>query len=445
MTPLHGVAAPGFRHVLAVREFRVLWLVSIQSLLGDQIARVALAVLVFDRTHSGFATATVYALTFAPAVAGNILLGPLTDRLPRRSVLVAGDLIRAGLLAAMAIPALPLPALAALLVVAVTVGAPWGAAESALIADILTPTDYPIGLGLRSATNQSAQLIGFAAGGLGVAALGAHTALAVNATTFAISALVIRTRLHPRPTPVPSAHTRTRTSPDRTPPTADTTSDQASTAATAHHPADMSPPAGWLGGARAVLRDHQLRLLLSFSWILGLIVVPEGLAAPYAAELNAGPTAVGVLLAAGPTGVLLGTLAYTRLLTTSTRARLLGPFATATGIPLILCATHPGLLAACGLLAAAGTFTGYQIQVVTEFVTLIPAQLRGQGIALASAGLLTAQGLGLLTSGALTQYLPPSLTIATAGATATTLGALLALNRTRQHRHHRHHPITTTT
>ncbi len=424
MTPHHHGADPGFRQVLSVREFRVLWLVSIQSLLGDQIARVALAVLVFDRTRSGLATATVYALTFLPAVAGNVLLGPLTDRFPRRSVLVAGDLIRAGLLATMAVPTLPLVVLAALLVVAVTVGAPWGAAESALIADILPTADYPIGLGLRSATNQSAQLVGFAVGGAGVAVLGAHVALAVNAATFAVSALAIRTRLHQRPTPTTQVVDNGTAQPPTTTPT-----DRRS-----------RPPrsTGWLDGARSVLGHRQLRLLLFFSWILGLIVVPEGLAAPYAAELHTGATAVGALLAAGPAGVLLGTLAYTRLLTAPTRARLLGPFATATGIPLILCATHPPLVVVCGLFALAGAFTGYQIQVVTEFVTLIPAHLRGQGIALASAGLLAAQGLGLLTAGLLTQLLTPSLTIATAGITATGLGAALTLRRTQQHRRDEH-------
>jgi len=435
MTPHHGVHEPGFRQVLAVREFRVLWLVSIQSLLGDQIARVALAVLVFDRTRSGLATATVYALTFLPAVAGNVLLGPLTDRLPRRSVLVAGDLVRAGLLTAMAVPTLPLGLLAALLVVAVIVGAPWGAAESALVADILPNADYPIGLGLRSATNQSAQLVGFAVGGAGVAVLGAHVALAVNAATFAVSALAIRTRLDQRPTP--SSTTPARDADNGTARTG-------TTAPTAQRGRTPRSPNGWLDGARSVLGDPKLRLLLSFSWILGLIVVPEGLAAPYAAELHTGPTAVGALLAAGPAGVLLGTLAYTRLLTAPTRARFLGPFATATGIPLILCATHPGLVLVCGLFALAGAFTGYQIQVVTEFVTLIPAQLRGQGIALASAGLLAAQGLGLLTAGLLTQLLTPSLTIATAGATATSLSATLTLRRTRQHRRDGHTVRTST-
>lgn len=433
MTPHHRGAEPGFRQVLAVREFRLLWLVSIQSLIGDQIARVALAVLVFDRTRSGLATATVYALTFLPAVAGNVLLGPLTDRLPRRTVLVAGDLIRAGLLAVMAVPTLPLGVLAVLLVVAVTVGAPWGAAESALVADILPTADYPVGLGLRSATNQTAQLVGFAVGGAGVAVLGAHVALAVNAATFAVSALAIGTRLHQRPTPTPPAQVADH--PTAQPPTS---------ASTDRRGPPPRSPAGWLDGARSVLGHRQLRLLLFFSWILGLIVVPEGLAAPYAAELHAGPTAVGALLAAGPAGVLLGTLAYTRLLTAPTRARLLGPFATATGVPLILCVTHPPLVAVCGLFALAGAFTGYQIQVVTEFVTLIPAHLRGQGIALASAGLLAAQGLGLLTAGGLTELLTPSLTIAAAGFTATSLGAALTLRRTQQNRHHGHTVPTST-
>jgi len=53
----------GFAGVLRRREFRVLWLADIQSLLGDQIARVALAVLVFDRTQSGLATAAVYLIS----------------------------------------------------------------------------------------------------------------------------------------------------------------------------------------------------------------------------------------------------------------------------------------------------------------------------------------------------------------------------------------------
>ena len=159
---------------MGLREFRLLWLAQVQSLLGDQLARVALSVLVYDRTSSALATAVVYALSFLPALLGSVLLGPLVDRLPRRALLVGADLIRAALVAVMVLPGLPVAVLAALLVLAVLVGAPWQAAESALVVDILTTEDYALGLGLRSATGQAAQLVGFAVGGVAVAAVGAR-------------------------------------------------------------------------------------------------------------------------------------------------------------------------------------------------------------------------------------------------------------------------------
>jgi len=74
-----------------------------------------------------------------------------------------------------------------------------------------------------------------------------------------------------------------------------------------------------------VLRDRRLRPLLFLSWVLGLLVVPEGLAAPYAQALGGGPRTVGLLLAAGPAGVLVGTVLYSRWLSAPTRAALLGP------------------------------------------------------------------------------------------------------------------------
>ena len=207
MTVMSGTGetapAAGFTALLRIREFRLLWLADAQSLLGDQLARVALSVLVYDRTGSGLLTAAVYALTFLPALAGSVLLGPLADRLPRRALLIGGDLIRAALLAAMTLPALSVPVLATLLVVAVLVGTPWKAAESALVVDILTVEDYPTGLGLRTATGQAAQIAGFAIGGIAIAAIGARGALALDAATFLISAAFIRLGVRTRP---PAAH-----------------------------------------------------------------------------------------------------------------------------------------------------------------------------------------------------------------------------------------------
>ncbi len=398
-----GSAATGFLAVLRVREFRWLWLADVQSLLGDQIARVALSVLVFQRTNSGLVTAAVYALTFLPALVGSVLLGPLADRLPRRTLLVGGDLIRAGLLAVMAVPDLPIAVLAALLVLAVLAGTPWSAAESALVVDILNPRDYPLGVGLRAATSQAAQLAGFAVGGVAVAALGPQVALTVDAVTFLISAGVIRLGVHAR-APIP------------------------------HGDVSGGGRRRWLAGAPAVFGDRRLRLLLAFSWLLGLLVVPEGLAAPYADLLGGGPRTVGLLLAAGPTGVLVGTVVYARWLSASTRAIVLGPLAAVAGLPLLAVATRPGLAVTCILWAFSGACTAYQVQVVAEFVQAIHPGIRGQGIAIASAGLLAAQGLGLLAGGVITQAATPAVAVAAAGATASVLGSALALIRRRNQR-----------
>ncbi|MDN5931448.1 MAG: MFS transporter, partial [Pseudonocardia sp.] len=101
--------------VFAVREYRAVWVADLLSVTGDQLARVALAVLVYGRTGSAAWAAATYALTFLPAIVGGVLLSGVADRYARRAVLVATDVGRAGLVGVMAVPGLPLPALCALL------------------------------------------------------------------------------------------------------------------------------------------------------------------------------------------------------------------------------------------------------------------------------------------------------------------------------------------
>jgi MFS family permease len=72
-----------FRAVFAVREFRAIWAAEALSQVGDQLARVALAVLVYDRTESAALAGLTYALTLAPAFLGGVVLSGLADRFPR--------------------------------------------------------------------------------------------------------------------------------------------------------------------------------------------------------------------------------------------------------------------------------------------------------------------------------------------------------------------------
>src|SRR6266566_7445616 len=108
-------AHPGFRDVFAVAEFRALWGAQLLSVAGDQLARVALTVLVYDRTRSALLAAITFVVSIVPTFVGGVTLAWLADRYPRRGVMIACDLARCALVLVMAIPGLPLGALVTLL------------------------------------------------------------------------------------------------------------------------------------------------------------------------------------------------------------------------------------------------------------------------------------------------------------------------------------------
>ncbi|WP_406046911.1 MFS transporter [Kribbella sp. NBC_00889] len=174
---------PTIREVVGVAEFRALWIAHAQSRLGDQLARVAIAVLVFDRTESAAVTALTYALSFLPSLVSAPLLTGLADRFPRRTVMVVTDLSRAGLVTAMAIPGLPVAVLAALLIVVVGLQPLYSAARNAILPTVLEGDRYVVGVGLANATDSIVQVAGFAAGGALVGLTGSHVALALNASS----------------------------------------------------------------------------------------------------------------------------------------------------------------------------------------------------------------------------------------------------------------------
>lgn len=387
---------PGFGAALRIREFRALWAVDAVSMAGDQFARVALSVLVYRQTQSAFATGGVYALTFVPTFVGGVLLSGSADRRSRKQVMVVTDLVRAGLLATMAVPGVPLWGLCALLVVAVLLGAPFRAAQGALVADVLTSEPlYAAGAALRSATLQVGQLVGYGVGGLTVALVDPHVGLLIDAATFALSAAVVALEVRPRPAAAP-----------------------------------IAPGTRWWGDLRAgleVLTGHpQLRLAVGMVLLAGFYIAAEGLAAPYAAALGGGATATGLLLAAEPAGSALGAWLFVRLVPEVHRDRLVGVLAVVSGLAFAACALRPGLVGSWLLWALAGVFTAYQVQAAVVLVRHIPAGRRGQVMGLLAAALLTCQGLGVLAFGAVAELTGVVDAVALAGAAGAVVGALLS-------------------
>ena len=109
--------------VFAITEWRALFATFLLSTVGDELARVALTVLVYARTGSPLLSALTFAISYVPWVLGGPVLSALADRLPRHRVLIGTDVARAVVVAVMAIPGLPLPVLLVLLFL-VSLGAP---------------------------------------------------------------------------------------------------------------------------------------------------------------------------------------------------------------------------------------------------------------------------------------------------------------------------------
>jgi len=126
-----------FGELLALGEFRALWLAQIGSVLGDQLARVALTLQVYERTHSALLAAVTFAASVVPVFAGGVLLAGLADRYPRRRVMIACDIIRTVLVLAMTVPHLPIALLVTLLFAVTMAGAPFSSARAAIYPDVL--------------------------------------------------------------------------------------------------------------------------------------------------------------------------------------------------------------------------------------------------------------------------------------------------------------------
>jgi MFS family permease len=375
-----------FGETFAVREFVVLWVAISQSGVGDQLAKIALSILVYDRTGSLFLTAMTYGVTYLPYLLAGPLLSPLADRYRRREVLIASDIVRAVLVALMVLPGMPLWALFVLVFAVGLARPPFDAARSSILPDILPGDLFVTGSAVTQTTSQVTQVLGFAIGGAVVATIGAPWALAVNAVSFALSALLFRVGVRDRPAP----HAGTR------------------------------PPMRQVltKGTATIFRDQRLRALIGLGMLAGFYVVPEALAVPYVKrELGLSAAYAGGMLAAGPLGIALGTILLTRLIRPSRRVYLMGPLAVIGLAVLLPFALTPNFYAATGLMFISGLAGGYNLAANAAFVSILPNANRGQALGLAQTLLFLAQGVATTVAGAVAAVLGLPGTICLAGAT----------------------------
>jgi len=392
-----------YREVLAEPRFRLLFLTRSLAIGADTLRTVALSVLIFAATGSPLLAAATYAAAFLPQAIGGTLLGALADRVRPRPLITAGYGLETAAAAALALAGLPAGASLALVAALACLTPVFGGASSRLIAETLSGDAYVLGRSLANIATSAAQLIGLAAGGATVAALGARHALLVTAACHLVAAAAIWVWLPDLPA--------------------------------AAMPPGQQPVSvlrqSWLVN-RQLITDPAVRILLLATWLPpAFLTGAESLIVPYAAQHGFGAGAPGLMLACVPAGMIAGDFAAGRLLRPAARERLTVPLMMVAGLPLLAFAATPGLPAAAVLLTVTGIGPAYILGIQRRFLDAVPARVLGQAFGLLTTGLMTLQGAGPALFGAVAEITPPGRAMALAGAATiiTALSLLPALRR----------------
>ena len=153
--------------------------------------------------------ALVWAIGLGAGIVVLPLAGPLADRYPRRMLAIAADLARLVLVGGMAALAyVGSPSIPVLYVLTFLVGighSIFWPSITALLQEVIRPGQLAAASGLVEITWQAGNLTGAALGGPILVRFGLGTAFAIDAATYAISALALLA-LHHRPAPAEGPH-----------------------------------------------------------------------------------------------------------------------------------------------------------------------------------------------------------------------------------------------
>jgi predicted MFS family arabinose efflux permease len=361
--------------------------------LGNWVADLALAILVFDHTGSALATAALFvSLRFLPGLLGPLLTARV-EAVETRAILPALHLLEGLIFGAIALYAshISLPAVLALGAIdgALAISAK-ALTRSATAALLESPEQLRRGNAILNLGFTASGAVGPALAGLLVATLGPGAALLLDAVSFIAVAAIL-----------------------------------ASTRGLRFH-SDAS--AAWTGRLRAGLREvgsrPQVRNLLvaqGLALVFFTAVVP--IEVVYAKRtLHAGDAGYGALLAAWGGGMLAGGIAYAAAARISLLT-LLGLSTALIGAAYAGLAAAPDLAIACAFSAVGGIGNGAQwIAVVTAVQQAVSAAAQSLVMALLEAINQIMPGVGFMLGGVAATLGSPRTAYAIAGG-----GVLLVL------------------
>lgn len=267
--------------LLRQRSFALLWFGGLISVAGDWMLYAALPFFVYERTHSTIATAGMIAAELGPSIVVGSFAGVYVDRLDRRRVLVATNVLQA-----VAVSTLLAVAEGGPLWIVYAVGAAQSIlssfsqpAESALLPSLVAPDALLSANALTALNTRIARLVGVPLGGLLLGLFGLAPVVLADVASFLVAAALIGAVVAPPPPP------------------------------RSLEPASFSGE--WLAGLRLIRRDRAIAVLFC---VLGLMTFGGTMLDPlYVAwvrdSLHRGPQIYALLLTAHSVAGILGSLA----------------------------------------------------------------------------------------------------------------------------------------
>jgi len=196
------------REVLRIPDYRRIWVAQTISDFGDGLTNLALLIVVNALTGSTAAIALMAIAIAIPPMTIGLVAGVYVDRLDRRRVMLASDLLRAGLVLGLVLvrSADQLPLLYALAFLEASVGTFFHPARSALVPAIVPEDGLLAANGVSQASRVIASTAGAAAAGVLLGVAGTATpAFVVDSATFLVSfAIILGVRARPAPILPPS-------------------------------------------------------------------------------------------------------------------------------------------------------------------------------------------------------------------------------------------------
>jgi MFS family permease len=320
--------------------------------MGDRLAALAFPWLVYTSTGSALGTGAVFALYTLPYVLFGAFAGVAVDRLDKRRLMVAVDLIRAALVLVVPLIATrSLPAVYVLSFAIATAGVFFEPAKLAMLPEIVPPERLLRANSLFSTSENLTEILGWAFAGLLLASVSTSVAFQLDALTFAVSALALLLMRYRAPV---------------------------------HAAAERTARAFWgelREGFRFVARDRGLRANTAM-----IVVCVAGLGAAYPLTflfavdvLDGGAGAFGALEAAVGAGFLVGSLALVALSSRVRKGRVMIMGLPVMGACLALVATTESIWVAAVPLAIFGIANAIVLIAVDTYLQeVVPHGMRGR-------------------------------------------------------------------